>query len=58
MDDNFAFEVAETAQALRREFDRRAGALGVTRAQWRVLSRLARSSLPTRWISSRLRFAG
>jgi DNA-binding MarR family transcriptional regulator len=42
MDSNFAFEVAETAQALRRAFDRRASALGVTRAQWRVLSRLAR----------------
>jgi DNA-binding MarR family transcriptional regulator len=42
MDSNFAFEVAETAQALRRAFDRRAAALGVTRAQWRVLSRLAR----------------
>jgi DNA-binding MarR family transcriptional regulator len=42
METNFAFEVAETALALRREFDRRAAALGVTRAQWRVLSRLAR----------------
>jgi DNA-binding MarR family transcriptional regulator len=43
MDTNFAFEVAETAQALRRAFDRRAAALGVTRAQWRVLARLGRS---------------
>lgn len=42
MDSNFAFEVAETAQALRRAFDRRAAALGVTRAQWRVLARLGR----------------
>ena len=42
MDSNFAFEVAETAQALRRAFDRRAQALGVTRAQWRVLARLGR----------------
>jgi DNA-binding MarR family transcriptional regulator len=42
MDRNFAFEVAETAQALRRAFDRRAAALGVTRAQWRVLARLGR----------------
>jgi DNA-binding MarR family transcriptional regulator len=42
MDPNFAFEIAETAQALRRAFDRRAAALGVTRAQWRLLSRLAR----------------
>ena len=40
--ENFAFEVAETARALRREFDRRAAALGVTRAQWRVLARLRR----------------
>jgi DNA-binding MarR family transcriptional regulator len=38
MDRNFAFDVAETAQALRRAFDRRAAALGVTRAQWRVLA--------------------
>ena len=42
MDSNFAFCVAETAQAMRREFDRRAQALGVTRAQWRVLARLGR----------------
>jgi MarR family transcriptional regulator for hemolysin len=43
MDSNFAFEVAETAQALRRDFDRRAAELGVTRAQWRVLAQLSRS---------------
>jgi DNA-binding MarR family transcriptional regulator len=42
MDSNFAFDVSETAQALRRAFDRRAAALGVTRAQWRVLARLSR----------------
>lgn len=42
MDRNLAFELAETAQALRRAFDRRAGPLGTTRAQWRVLARLAR----------------
>jgi DNA-binding MarR family transcriptional regulator len=42
MDANFAFEVSETAQALRRAFDRRAAEHGVTRAQWRVLSRLKR----------------
>jgi DNA-binding MarR family transcriptional regulator len=42
MDSNFAFCVAETAQAMRREFDRRAQTLGVTRAQWRVLTRLSR----------------
>jgi MarR family transcriptional regulator, transcriptional regulator for hemolysin len=42
MDENFAFEVGETARVLRREFDRRAAVLGVTRAQWRVLARLRR----------------
>jgi MarR family transcriptional regulator for hemolysin len=42
MDGNFAFEVSETALALRRAFDRRAAALGVTRAQWRALARLSR----------------
>ena len=42
MDSNFAFEVAETAHVLRRAFDRRACALGTTRAQWRLLARLAR----------------
>ncbi|HEX8126503.1 MAG TPA: MarR family transcriptional regulator [Allosphingosinicella sp.] len=42
MDSNFAFEVAKTAHALRRAFDRRAAAVGVTRAQWRVLAWLGR----------------
>jgi MarR family transcriptional regulator for hemolysin len=42
MDRNFAFELADTARLLRREFDRRAAAHGVTRAQWRVLARLGR----------------
>lgn len=42
MDSNLAFCVAETALVLRRDFDRRAAALGVTRAQWRVLARLGR----------------
>jgi len=37
----FGFEVAETAHAMRRAFDRRAAVLGVTRAQWRVLVRLS-----------------
>src|SRR5215212_4610916 len=36
------FEIAETAHALRRAFDRRAATLGVTRAQWKVLFRLTR----------------
>ena len=35
-------EIGDTAHALRRAFDRRAAALGVTRAQWRVLARLNR----------------
>jgi DNA-binding MarR family transcriptional regulator len=42
MDANFAFELNETARALRRDFERRAAEHGVTRAQWRVLSRLKR----------------
>ena len=36
------FEIAETAHALRRAFDRRAATLGITRAQWKVLFRLQR----------------
>ena len=40
--DNLPFEIAETAHALRRAFDRRASSLGVTRAQWKVLFRLTR----------------
>ena len=36
------FEIAETAHALRRAFDRRAATLGVTRAQWKVLFRVQR----------------
>lgn len=39
--ENIGFDVAETARLMRRDFDRRAAALGVTRAQWRVLVRLA-----------------
>src|SRR5689334_23869250 len=35
-------EIAETAHALRRAFDRRASGLGVTRAQWRVLVKVSR----------------
>lgn len=41
--DSFAFEVAETARAIRRAFNRRVVSLGATRSQWRVLARLARS---------------
>jgi DNA-binding MarR family transcriptional regulator len=40
--DAMLWEIGETATALRRAFDRRAGSLGVTRAQWRVLARLSR----------------
>lgn len=40
--DNFAFQVADTARLIRRGFERRAAALGATRAQWRLLARLAR----------------
>ena len=40
--ESLPFEIAETAHALRRAFDRRASALGVTRAQWKVLFRLSR----------------
>jgi MarR family transcriptional regulator, transcriptional regulator for hemolysin len=36
------FEIAETAHALRKAFDRRACGHGVTRAQWKVLFRLGR----------------
>ena len=39
---NLAWEIAETAHALRRSYDRRASELGVTRAQWRVLAWVAR----------------
>lgn len=40
--DILPFEIAETAHALRRAFDRRVAPLGVTRAQWRALAWLAR----------------
>ena len=36
------FEIAETAHALRKAFDRLAVGLGVTRAQWKVLFKLTR----------------
>ena len=42
MDANLAWEIGETASALRRFYDRRARHLGVTRAQWRVMAVLAR----------------
>ena len=40
--EDLPFEIAETAHAMRRAFDRRAVSLGVTRAQWKVLFRLTR----------------
>ena len=42
--DTLAWEIAETAHVIRRAYDRRAAELGVTRAQWRVLLKLARDS--------------
>ncbi len=39
---DLAWDIAETAHALRRFYDRRAQVLGVTRAQWRVLAVLGR----------------
>ncbi|MEO6582669.1 MAG: MarR family transcriptional regulator [Sphingomicrobium sp.] len=41
--DAMLWEIGETATALRRAFDRRAGSHGITRAQWRVLARLNRT---------------
>jgi Asp-tRNA(Asn)/Glu-tRNA(Gln) amidotransferase A subunit family amidase len=40
--ESFAYDIVETARAIRRDFDRRAAALGTTRAQWRVLARVSR----------------
>ena len=40
--EDLPFEIAETAHAMRRAFDRRAVSLGVTRAQWKVLFRPTR----------------
>jgi DNA-binding MarR family transcriptional regulator len=37
-----AWEIGETSRMMRRYYDRRASALGVTSAQWRLLLRLAR----------------
>lgn len=42
MKSDLAWEIAETAHALRRFYDRRVQQLGVTRAQWRVLAVLGR----------------
>ncbi len=40
--ETFGFDVVETAHVMRRDFDRRAVMMGATRAQWRVLAKLAR----------------
>jgi DNA-binding MarR family transcriptional regulator len=40
--EDLLFEINETARAIRRLFDQRASAIGVTRSQWRVLARLKR----------------
>ena len=37
-----AWEIGETSRTMRRYYDRRASALGVTSAQWRLLLHLAR----------------
>jgi len=43
--EHLPWEIAETAHSVRRAFDRRALKLGVTRAQWRLMLRLAASPL-------------
>jgi len=40
--EQLGWEIGETSNALRRAFDRKAAALGVTRAQWRLLAHLSR----------------
>ena len=42
MDDPIGFLIADTARVMRRRFDERARAIGVTRPQWRTLVTLAR----------------
>jgi len=41
-DRQFGFLAADISRMMRTEFDRQVGAMGVTRAQWMVLTRLAR----------------
>jgi DNA-binding MarR family transcriptional regulator len=43
MSDSLGFLITDVARMLRREFDARVRAIGVTRPQWRVLSFLNRS---------------
>lgn len=42
MDDSFGFLIGDVSRLLRRRFDERARALGVTRPQWRALTALSR----------------
>ncbi len=42
MTDTVGFLIADTARAIRRRFDERARAIGVTRPQWRALVTVAR----------------
>jgi len=48
--ENYAFEIVETARLIKREANRRAAALGATKAQWRVLARLSRTGDAVRQI--------
>lgn len=43
MEDNIAVLLAQVARLMRRNFDERARAIGVTRPQWQVISTLARN---------------
>jgi len=40
--EQLGWQIGETSHVLRRAFDRKAAALGVTRAQWRLLAHLSR----------------
>jgi MarR family transcriptional regulator for hemolysin len=42
-EDTFGFVLHDVARLLRKRFDQRARALGLTRAQWQVLAHLARN---------------
>lgn len=43
IDPNFGFLLYDAARLMRRDFDRRARSLGLSRAQWSVLAHLARN---------------
>jgi DNA-binding MarR family transcriptional regulator len=42
MDDHLAYLLSDTGRMIRKAFDERARAIGITRPQWRVLARLNR----------------